>query len=522
MASDQAPSKTGTPSRPSLKGSTVRPVSTTQTDLILAREYLRVSQDRGGRMESPGQQHDDNAKEASTRGWALGQSYAEADGVSASRFTRQDRDEFDRLISDLRTGQFRADVLIMWESSRGSRRVGEWATLVDCLEDARVLVHVTTHGRTYDPANARDRRMLLEDAVDSEYESAKISARTRRATAANAREGRPHGRLAYGFRREYAISAAGRRELVGQFPDPVEAPVIRELYARLDLGHSLSAIARDYEQRGIRTRSGKVFVSTHLRDLAMRPVYAGLRVHDPADRHGRHHGPLDGAVPGQWAPLVDLAQFHRVRAMLMDPSRKLTRPGRGIHLLSFIGFCGVCGGQLTVSYRIRNTRCYECRDRACVRIPADDLDQHAEDVFLAYLSQPDVISRLRDRGDDPELDQVSAELSEARADLAGWRTGARDGKVTLESFAMIEPGLLHRIGQLETREAELSVPPALSVIPPGADVAARWAIAPMSARRQVARVLATPPILGTLKVMRAARPGVHVPAAERVEWDCEG
>jgi len=39
----------------------------------------------------------------------------------------------------------------------------------------------TTHGRTYDPANPRDRRMLQEDAVDSEYETAKLSMRAKRA-----------------------------------------------------------------------------------------------------------------------------------------------------------------------------------------------------------------------------------------------------------------------------------------------------------------------------------------------------
>jgi hypothetical protein len=49
--------------------------------------------------------------------------------------------------------------------------------------------------------------------------------------------------------------------------------------------------------------------------------------------------------------------------------------------------------------------------------------------------------------------------------------------------------LLASISGLEVRERELSTPPALSVIPPGQDVARRWKAAPMSAKRQVARLL---------------------------------
>nr|WP_181871269.1 recombinase family protein [Sphaerisporangium album] len=97
--------------------------------------------------------------------------------ASASRYARKERDEFHSLMSDLGTGRFGADVLLLWESSRGSPGVGEWVTMLDLLEDGGILVHVTTHGRTHDPSNARDQRTLLEDAVDTEYERAKTRGR---------------------------------------------------------------------------------------------------------------------------------------------------------------------------------------------------------------------------------------------------------------------------------------------------------------------------------------------------------
>ncbi|MGH3528719.1 MAG: recombinase family protein, partial [Pseudonocardiaceae bacterium] len=132
---------------------------------ISARDYLRVSLDRSGRARSLEEQHADHAQVATEHGWTLGESYRD-ESVSASRYSRKTRDDFARLVADLENGQFGAQVLMIWESSRGSRRVGEWVKLLELCEQRSVSIHVVTHHRTYDPANGRDRRSLLEDAVD--------------------------------------------------------------------------------------------------------------------------------------------------------------------------------------------------------------------------------------------------------------------------------------------------------------------------------------------------------------------
>jgi DNA invertase Pin-like site-specific DNA recombinase len=97
---------------------------------LTGREYLRVSA-RGER--SIPEQHDDNTRAAEREDVTLGQAYE--DQGSASRYARRKRDDFDRLIDDLKNGQFGADLLWLWESSRGSRRVGEWVTLIELCEE---------------------------------------------------------------------------------------------------------------------------------------------------------------------------------------------------------------------------------------------------------------------------------------------------------------------------------------------------------------------------------------------------
>lgn len=190
-----------------------------------AREYLRVSHDRF-RERSNDEQHNDNSRSVTERGWTLGDPYR--DTGSASRYATRSRDGYDLLVSDLGRDRFDADVLVLWESSRGNRKVGEWVTLIELCEERSVRIHVTTHNRTYDPANARDHRSLLEDAVDSEYESAKISERARRAALADAADGKPHGPVPYGYRR---LSFRARQSGWPQRGGSVDAAVDRAALA---------------------------------------------------------------------------------------------------------------------------------------------------------------------------------------------------------------------------------------------------------------------------------------------------
>src|SRR6266567_9558500 len=96
---------------------------------LKGREYLRVSQDRSGRARSVEEQHDDNMAAGQAHGFTInGEAYADV-SLSASRYATKVRGEFRELLADLEHGRFGADVLVLWESSRGSRKVGEWVTL---------------------------------------------------------------------------------------------------------------------------------------------------------------------------------------------------------------------------------------------------------------------------------------------------------------------------------------------------------------------------------------------------------
>lgn len=497
----------------------------TRTKTVEAREYLRVSKDKSGRARSTSEQHVENARAASEGDWRLGEPYIDNDR-SASRYATKVRDDFQLLIRDLEQDRFGADVLILWESSRGSRKVGEWVEMLDLCEQRGVRVHVTTHARTYDPANHRDRRSLLEDAVDSEYESGKISTRARRAQAAQAEAGLPNGRCPVGYVRRYDPVT---RRLVAQEPDPQAAPMIRELFERIARGHSLRAIARDYEQRGIVNAKGVPYSSAHLRTLALTHAYTGLRVHVP----GRSRTASIKIAPehireAAWEPLVDRDLFWKVQDILSAPERVTTRPGRANHLLSMIAVCDVCRGPLAARRGTRSDGSrppqYTCHRSGHVKISEPDLDRLAEDTILNYLQGEALGADLAEAEAD-----TSSELAAIRdelADLSQRRAGIADALATglaPDLAASADRKILQSIEALQARERELATPPRLrGLVEPGPGVDERWKGLTMDVKRQIVRIVLTPDALGELRVIRSPRANRSVPVEERVRFGDNG
>lgn len=480
-----------------------------------AREYLRVSADRSGRQASVSEQHQDNQRAATDQGLTLGEPYAERQAVSASRYSTKVRGGYDELIADLRRGTFGADVLVMWESSRGSRRVGEWATLLDLLEDNGVRVLVTTHGRVYDPSNGRDRRSMLEDAVDSEYESSKISARVTRAMAEQAAQGRPHGTCPVGYRRVFDPNT-GR--LLNWEPDPEAAPIVRELFQRLRKGDSFRAIGKDFESRGIVNGKGTPFHPAHLRSIAVKAVYAGLRPHKGE------------TVEGTWEPIVDKALFFDVQRLITSPERRTSRSGRAVHDLTMIIRCDVCSGALIVTNRSDGRQPgrprYQCQN-GHVRIEKAGVDrivvgdETGLGVLLSYLARQDVYESLAAaQVDSAEVSRLDDEIAQARLDLAEAENATPATIAEARMFSRTIEGLTERLNGLEGRRRELTVPAPLAAFLADreGDVLTRWKATPISARREIAKILLTPEMLGEVRITPSPRPGLLVEAVERITW----
>ncbi|WP_345127068.1 recombinase family protein, partial [Streptomyces chiangmaiensis] len=448
---------------------------------------------------------------------------------SASRFATKRRDDFEQLLADLRSGptgrdsEFGADVLVLWENSRGSRRVSEWAILIELLEEKGVQVFITTDDRLYNPARPADRKVLQSAAIDSEQEALKTSARTRRTAAAEAAKGRPHGRPPFGFRGEYDPKTG---KLITWLPDTTLVPdskqpsgqiakcnIVREVFARLRAGHSLLSVSEDFKRRGILNESGTPYTGPHIRSMALRAAYAGKRVHQGQ------------VTDGTWEGLVDEETFYTVQRTLTAPGRAIKNDGKAVHEISRIIRCGVCGDVLKAIMRpgvggAKNPR-YQCAIRSCVRIDKAETDEVVVGAMLAYLTSDTV---YRDFAASPGDSEKAAKL---RADVAAMRA-EKDVMEAAEPASLAEARMIARglerleadIARLEAEVRDLTLPAALSdLIQPGANVVRRWEAAPISARRAVARLLLTPSVLGEVRVHRiGSGRWRNIAAVDRIEW----
>lgn len=491
---------------------------------LIAREYRRLSDRKGGR--SIDDQGRDNQLAADEQDWSLGVPYVD-DGRSASRYARRRRDDFDRLVADLQTGPsgresaFGADILMLWESSRGSRQVGEWVSFIELCEQKRVRIWVTTHERLYDPANGRDRKALIDDAVDSEYESYKTHRRLVRTAPADAERGRPYGRAPWGLRPVYD-PANGKLLTWEADPTPAgtttasRAQAVRELFEIIAAGNTPADAQRAFAARGYVNASGKQFQREQLRAMALRHAYAGLRYYKGT------------AYQGVWAGLVDEPTFWAVRGMLTAADRATSPGGELRHVVTAVLTCGRCGQLMRPKYeqhacRPDNYRCTGCGLKIAMA-GVDELligTREAPGVLLAYLARPDVYELLRaPSSDDATVRHVQAELARARAERDELRAATGE---TLAEVRLLAASLAKKEGQvleLEARERELLLPAVvLSMVQPGRDVWDSWTAAPLRARRLVARLITGPGYLGRPCVMPSTHSGRNQPpASSRIVW----
>lgn len=476
----------------------------TPPQTLRAGQYLRVSldKDKDGPARSTDQQQAENeaAAAAPDRGWPIVQTYRD-DNRSASRYATKVREDYARLLVDLEAGKL--DVLILWEPSRGSRKVSEWARLLEVCQERHVLIYVTSHGRLYDPTNHRDERTLMEDAVDGQYESGKVSMRVRRDSAARAAAGKPHGPTPYGYERLYDDRT---RKLIEQRPKAGEAEVVREVFKSLAKGVSLKALAATLNGRGVPTKRDATWSWSVIRSMALNATYIGKRT---------HHGTV---TDGTWPPLIDEVTFYAVRRLLTDPARKTTKPGKVRHLVSLIARCGECDGSMSVTNRGSKGETYHCRDRSCIYINKAALEECIEEAVLLRLSEE---WEALTAGDDDDAAVLAArtDVARIRAELDELydQVAANPPRLSPAALARIEPRKLAQLADAERRATEAATPPVLRSLlgGPREQLRARWDDAPIAARRAAVKV-----ICARITVRRNPIPGHRVPAHQRtdIEW----
>jgi site-specific DNA recombinase len=434
-----------------------------------AAVYTRVSSDPRGAGRSVAEQEQECRAVAEREGWSIEAVLCDNDR-SASRYARKTRPAFaelERLI-DAR----RVDVVMTWEASRFQRDLEVYVRLRELCRARGVLWSYS--GRVFDLTRTDDRLMTGLDALLAERESDVTRERVLRSVRANAASGRPHGKILYGYRREYDHTTGA---LLAQVVDEPKAKVIREVARRVRARESLYAIARDLDSRGIPAPRGGRWDATVIRRMVLNPGYLAQRV---------HRGAVVG--PAAWPAILDEATAAECRAILTDPTRNNVADHSVKHLLSGIAVCGICGAAM-IRGRQRTYYAYVCGGKYCTARHQDRVDELVTAVVLERLSRADAVDLLHAR-EQPDTRAALDEAAEKRARLAAFYDAAAAGELTPAALARIEATLLPQIAAAEARARPAeNVPDGMKRLVEARDIESAWRRLSVPQRREVVRTL---------------------------------
>ncbi|MEV7633625.1 recombinase family protein [Microbacterium sp. NPDC089318] len=368
-----------------------------------------------------------------TAGYLVAETLAD-DGVSGYD-TAAYRESFRKLLRLIAGGH--VDVIVCRHIDRLGRNDADNSAIRHAAARTGVDIHPTSGGRL-NMSRSGDKLTLQMQQNIAEYESAVKSERLASVNAQRRAEGVLRStHKAFGWQWE-----KGKPER-SMLADPVEAELVRELYARVigngspytvkgeprtaeDAGASLYEIAADWTARGIPTVRGAAWSIVALRAILMRPSNA-RRVRD-----GKGWDYLPD-VRGAWDALVDDETYRRAREILTSPSRRTNAGRKSRHLVSGIAKCGHpgCVGVLRPSSvddkqggRMPIYRCVRKLDRPSdpgvkhVSARADTLDTEARrHVIAAFVHGP--ASLFPDAGGTSADDIYAAldDISRARRDV---------------------------------------------------------------------------------------------------------
>ncbi|UUV29108.1 recombinase family protein [Amycolatopsis roodepoortensis] len=488
------------------------------------RAYLRVSKDASGEERSPNEQWSDLQADSEAEGFTLHASPYRDIG-SASRYAGKARTNFDRMVRDLESGEFEADGLALWEPSRGSRKVSEWARLIETLAERKLGVWVHTDGRLYDLSRARDRKDLQDAAVDAEYESGKTSERQVRSQAARAARGGAAGRLSFAQVSEYDPKSG---KLVRRSWDEEKGQLVIDAFRAVDKGKSLFSIEKKWLAEGVLNGRGKPFTGNQIREVLRNRTYIGDRVHVPGQiiRWYRANPEDVMITKGDWEPLLKLENgdadrdlFFRVQDILSRAERVTTRPGGARHLMSMTAKCAVCTGPIAAGCGKRGSSTYRC-GKGCVSVQKALVDEFATDLIVGFLSREDEYASLEHGdGGNVELHEAQKKLADIDAHYQSMKSLTRQRKMSPEAFAEMEPGVLADLATAQQRVDMLRTPLELrEFFAPGDDVRERFEECDIAAQRQIVAYVFSPGRLGEFRIKKSPTPGHIVPIEQRVEF----
>ena len=342
------------------------------------------------------------------------------DGKTAKAGHLEARTGLGRLLRDAAAGLY--DVVVVVDQDRLTRAedIIERATIMGAFQRAGVKVASAISGQILDLDTSHGDLMASLGGYFAAEWSRKHRARIMEGKAtAIARGRKPAGPTPYGRTYERATGEWGL--------DDERAAAVREVFARVLGGESVSRIAAALEESGAPRTRGGAWTHARVFDIATSSTYRGEWFANKAKG-------LSLRVPA----IVDDPTWHAAQAALRRRRPANWTRGRYVNLCQGLSVCGLCGAPMGVTGGLQQIRYYVCQHKkrpgAGVERCANRMRQIAETDELVW-------ARLSALICDDELLAAAAAPAGDGENSVDWEREAKDYE--------------KRLARLERAEAEI-------------------------------------------------------------------
>lgn len=240
------------------------------------------------------------------------------------------------MMRDIDKGEFQ--IILSWRVDRVSRNNKDVLTLIENELNPRGCKLLISIGDT-DSSTANGLMMISLLGTVAQHERASIISRVKLGMNKNALEGKRNGGKIYGY------DCIDKKLIINE----VESEVIRDIYQmRLD-GMGYKAIAHRLNERGIKTKAGKLFSIFSIKTILTNPTYIGqnrwsnYQNWDTCRRKGKNQEPI--IVKGIHEAIISIELWEKIQAVqLVNKNSVSTNKNfNGDFLLSGLLRCPKCG-----------------------------------------------------------------------------------------------------------------------------------------------------------------------------------
>ena len=257
-----------------------------------------------------------------------------------------DRPDYQRMINRVRTGEF--SHILVWKIDRISRNLLDFAAMYAELK--KLGVTFVSKNEQFDTSSAMGEAMLKIILVFAELERNMTSERVSAIMLSRANGGVWNGgKVPFGY-------SYDKEQKVFHVLDD-EAKVVLYIYDLYESIQSLTTVAKQLNEKGIRSRTGKPWNPVTVRTMLTNPFYAGTYRYNYRDESSRTYAvkPKDEWVMVEdHHPAIVTRERQNHIAGILEKHRRSNFDGRtyqrkNTHIFGGLLRCGYCGSMMSAT-----------------------------------------------------------------------------------------------------------------------------------------------------------------------------